>query len=88
MKPSSRPLLVLIIHILIGLTAQAWFGDFVNLFAVFPNAKVGHTLDNFFKAIKATGNIEIAHAILGALLLFFAIAILVVAFRSVVNRGA
>ena len=88
MKPSSRPLLVLIIHILIGLTAQAWLGDFVNLFAVFPNAKVGYTLDSFFKAIKATGNIEIAHAILGALLLFFAIAILVVSFRSVVNRGA
>ena len=73
---------------LIGLTVQGWLGDFVNLFAVFPNAKVGYTLDSFFKAIKATGNIEIAHAILGALLLFFAIAILVVAFRGTARKGA
>ena len=88
MKPTSRPLLILVIHILIGLTAQAWIGDFVNLFAVFPNGKVGHTLDSFFWAIKAAGNMEIAHAVLGALLLFFAIAILVVAFRSATRKGA
>ena len=88
MKPTSRPLLILVIHILIGLTAQAWLGDFVNLFAVFPNGQVGHTLDSFFRAIKATGNMEIAHAVLGALLLFFAIAILVVSFRSATRKSA
>ena len=73
---------------LIGLTVQGWLGDFVNLFAVFPNGTVGHTLASFFRAVKTTGNMEIAHAILGALLLIFAIAILVVAFRSVVSIGA
>ena len=88
MKPTSRPLLILVVHILVGLTAQAWIGDFVNLFAVFPNGKVGHTLDSFFWAIKAAGNMEIAHAVLGALLLFFAIAILIVAFRSTTRKGA
>jgi hypothetical protein len=88
MKPSSRPLLVLVIHILLGLTAQAWLGDFVNLFAVFPNGKVRHTLDSFLRAIKAAGNMEMAHAILGVLLLFFAIAILVVAFKVAVRKGA
>jgi len=88
MKPYSRPLLILVIHILFGLTAQAWLGDFVNLFAVFPNGQVGHTLDSFFRAIKAAGNMEIAHAVLGALLLFFAIAILVVSFRGATRKGA
>ena len=88
MKSSSRILLVLSIHILIGLTAQGWLGDFVNLFAVFPNNVVGHTLGHFFQAVKAAGNMEVAHAILGALLLFFAIAILVIAFRGVVKAGA
>ena len=88
MKPYSRPLLVLVILVLIGLTIQAWLGDFVNLFAVFPNGTVGHTLSSFFREVKAAGNMEVAHAILGALLLIFAIAILVVAFRGVVNIGA
>jgi hypothetical protein len=87
MKPSSRLLLVLVVHILVGLTAQAWLGDFVNLYAVFPNGKVQHTLDSFFRAIKVTGNMEITHATLGALLLFFAIAILVVVLKSKVNIG-
>jgi hypothetical protein len=73
---------------LIGLTVQGWLGDFVNLFALFPNGPVRRTLDSFFRAIKATGNMEITHAILGALLLLFAIAILVVVFRGVVSIGA
>jgi hypothetical protein len=88
MKPYSRPLLVLVILVLIGLTIQAWLGDFVNLFAVFPNGTVGHTLSSFFREVKAAGNMEVAHAILGALLLIFAIAILIVAFRGVVSTGA
>jgi len=88
MKPYSRPLLVLVIHMLIGLTVQGWLGDFVNLFAVFPNGMVGLRLGSFFRAIKAAGNMEFAHAIVGALLLIFAIAILVVAFRGVVSIGA
>ena len=88
MKPYSRPLLVLVIHVLIGLTVQGWLGDFVNLFAVFPDSMVGHRLGSFFRAVKAAGNMEVAHSILGALLLLFAIAILVVAFRGVVSIGA
>jgi hypothetical protein len=88
MKPTARPLLILVIHILIGLTAQAWLGDFVNLFAVFPNGTVGHTLGGFFRAVIAAGNLEVAHAILGALLLIFAIAILVVSFRGATHKGA
>ena len=74
--------------LLIGLTVQGWLGDFVNLFAVFPNGSVGHTLDSFFQAVKAAGNMEVAHAILGALILIFSIYILVVAFRGVVSIGA
>jgi len=88
MKPYSRPLLVLVIHMLIGLTVQGWLGDFVNLFAVFPNGMVRHALGSFFRSVKTAGNMEVAHAILGALLLIFAIAILVVAFRGVVKIGA
>jgi hypothetical protein len=88
MKPSLRPPFLLVIFILVGLTAQAWLGDFVNLFAVFPNGEVGHTLNNFFRAIKATGNVEIAHAVLGILLLLFAIAILVVVHGGVARKGA
>ena len=88
MKPYSRPLLVFVIHILIGLTIQGWLGDFVNLFAVFPNGTVGHALGSFFRAVKAAGNMDVGHAILAALLLIFAIAILVVAFRGVVKIGA
>jgi hypothetical protein len=88
MKPYSRPLLVFVIHILIGLTIQGWLGDFVNLFAVFPNGTVGHALGSFFRAVKAAGNMDVGHAILAALLLIFAIAILVVAFRGVVGMGA
>jgi hypothetical protein len=88
MKPYSRPLLVLVIHILIGLTVQGWLGEFVNLFAVFPNGTVGHALGSFFRAVKAAGNMEVAHAILGALLLIFSIAILIVAFKGVVSLGA
>jgi ABC-type multidrug transport system permease subunit len=88
MKPYSRPLLVLVIHILIGLTVQGWLGDFANLFAVFPNGTVGHTLGSFFRAVKAAGNMEVAHAILGALLLIFAIATLTVAFRGIFSIGA
>jgi hypothetical protein len=73
---------------LIGLTIQGWLGDFVNLFAVFPNGTVGHALGSFFRAVKDAGNMEVAHAILGALLLIFAIAILVIAFRGIVSIGA
>ena len=87
MRPSSRPLIGLIIAILTILTAQGWTGDFVNLFAVFPSGSVGHTFGVFTQALINAGRMEVTHAILGTILAVLAIAILLIVFRFDASRG-
>ena len=85
---SSRTLSGLVIAILVVLTAQGWTGDFVNLFAVFPNGPVSHTLSGFTQALVKAGRMEVFHAIVGTILAAIAITILFIVFRFNVGRGA
>jgi hypothetical protein len=76
------------IAILTVLTLQAWTGDFVNRFAVFPNGAVTRTLSGFTQAVSSAGRMEVFHAITGLTLVAIAIAMLILAFRSGSSRGA
>lgn len=87
-KRLSRSLLGLNITILTVLTLQGWTGDFVNLFAVFPNQSVTHTLSRFTQALSGAGRMEVFHAITGLTLFAIAIATLILAFRFDSSRQA
>lgn len=78
-----RSLKVLTAVNLIVLTVQAWTGDVVNLFAVFPTGAVSG-MNGFFQSLVASGPgpLAIWHGVEGFLVLFLSIAIAALSFRS------
>jgi hypothetical protein len=83
-----RSLFALNISTLAVLTLQGWTGDFVNLFAKFPDGPVTHSLNALTIALRGAGKMEVFHAIIGSILFALAVAILILAFRSASSRGS
>jgi hypothetical protein len=73
---------VLVIAVLVLLTAQAWTGDYVNLFAHFPYGAVNHTLGGLFTAVKGAGGMEVYHAAEGIAIFLLSAAIATVSFKN------
>ena len=48
-----RRLTVLTVSLIVMLSAQGWSGDYVNLFAVFPQGPFGSTLSAFTQPSRA-----------------------------------
>ncbi len=54
-RPEWHRLRVLIVVTLVVLTVQGWFGDSVNLFAVFPSGAVDSSANGLFQAVLNVG---------------------------------
>jgi hypothetical protein len=84
---SLRILRIAIIIIIVILTTQGWTGDFVNLFAVFPNGPVVYSFIGLTQALTGAGEMEVYHAVEGSILAVISILIFVLSFTSGVSRG-
>jgi len=78
---------LLVIGTLVVLSVQAWTGDFVNLFSVFPVGTVDSSLGGLLQALKEAGLLPLFHAFAGILLVALSVVVLVLSFRSKIRNA-
>jgi len=71
-----------IIFLLILLSIQAWTGDYVNLFAVFPSGQVKVSFGSLIGALQSAGFMEVFHASLAVAILATSIIVVLLSFRA------
>lgn len=86
---TTRSYRILTVAILVILSIQAWFGDFVNIFLA-PSTGISHpayTISGFTAEIELLGPGLIYHAVEGIFLLVFSAIIFALSFRLSESRA-
>ena len=75
-----------IVILLVLITIQAFLGDNINLFSVFPTSPVTASLSGLSHALQQAGAAVMVHAINGFLIIAVSIAVVVFSFISRINK--
>src|SRR5579863_5996657 len=80
-SPTNRKYRILLVIMLVILSVQAWFGDFVNIFQVPPTSPVpAQSFAGLIQAIRSLGVALEWHAVEGLGLVIFGVALAILSF--------